>query len=271
MTDDDWQPLPSDDLCARPGESCDLVKKAPPPKTPPAPVPPPPPPAAPAPPDPAAERALAELKQKLAAAAPATSLIATVQHREQRAVRKSKAPPAACAATVVRTTTPGDVLLAEVASAEVAKKEDPPDPRENERWFRTLPETERERLRARWWLAQHRHDGHGLVLRLRLQRALLYGALCFLVLSVLQSMLLGGFAYVPIFVAAGALAAGIAEICKGGRFAYAVAGAAAFVAVMGPGLVAQPLSMVSLMIAAYGMGTIGMDGEMRRSGGFSEK
>ncbi len=270
MTDDDWEPLPSGDLCARPGETCELAKKVPQPTPPP--PPPAPPPAPPAPPDPAAERALAELRQKLAVAAPATSLIATVQHRELRSQRKRKAPPVACAETVVRTTKPADALLAEVQCAEGAKKAgEPPDPREKEAWFRKLPETERERLKARWWLVQHRHDGTGLVLRLRLQRALVYGGLCFFVVSLLQSMLIGGFAYVPIFVAAGALAAGIAEICNGGRIVYAAAGTAAFLAVMGPGVVAQPLSLVGLLIAAYGMGTIGMDGEMRRSGGFPEK
>jgi len=271
-TADDWAPLPSDDLCARPGEACDLVKKTPPPSA------PPPAPVAPAPTTPrdlAAEEALAALKQKLAATAPATSLVATVQHREQRAERRRKAATAAtaCAETIVKTPDVVAPVPDEAPPAEPVQAAGDPDvdPRENEPWFRKLPHTERERLRARWWLGKHRHDGGGVVLRKRLQRAIGYGALCFFVLSLLQSLLMGSFALVPLLTVAGALAAGCAELSGGGRFAYAFAGAAAFVLVMGVEVLMQPLSLTGLMIAAYGMGTIGMDSEMRRSGGFREK
>jgi len=68
-----------------------------------------------------------------------------------------------------------------------------------------------------------------------------------------------------------ALAAGVAELCRGGRFIYAAAGGLAFAAVMGPTVFIQPLSLTSLLLASYGMASIGMDGEMRRSGGFEAK
>lgn len=286
MTDDDWAPLPEGELCQRPGEGVAVPPRAAvaarAPVAPAAPVPAParaPRPAKPAvkPVDPEAERALAALKAKIAAAAPATSLIADVQHRQQREERKRQAvgkvpelvaavvapPSAALPPAPAPAPEPAPEVVIDTAACEV-------DPRELEPWFKQLPASERERLRAQWWLERHRHDGKGLAVRRRLQRALGYGALVFFVLGVLQAMLVGSVALVPMLTAAGAVAGGLAEILGGGRFVYALAGAMAFVAVMGPMVLVQPLSLTSLLIACYGMGAIGMDGEMRRSGGFRD-
>ena len=46
--------------------------------------------------------------------------------------------------------------------------------------------------------------------------------------------------------------------------------AASAVKEIGPGVFLAPFSLMSLMLATYGMGTLGLDGEMRRSGGFRE-
>ena len=284
MTDDDWAPLPEGELCQRPGEGVAVPPRAAvaarAPVAPAAPVQAPSPalaprPAKPAakPVDPEAERALAALKAKIAAAAPATSLIADVQHRQLREERKRQAVgkvPELVAAVVAPPSAspppapaPAPEVVIDTAACEV-------DPRELEPWFKQLPASERERLRAQWWLERHRHDGKGLAVRRRLQRALGYGALVFLVLGLLQALLVGSVALVPMLTAAGAVAGGLAEILGGGRFVYAFAGAMAFVAVMGPMVLVQPLSLTSLLIACYGMGAIGMDGEMRRSGGFRD-
>jgi hypothetical protein len=70
---------------------------------------------------------------------------------------------------------------------------------------------------------------------------------------------------------AGAIAGAIAELCRGDRFVYALCGGLAWACVMGPVLFVQPFVMPGVMLAAYGMGAMGMEGEMRRSGGFADR
>ncbi|MBL9079422.1 MAG: hypothetical protein JNL08_18110 [Planctomycetes bacterium] len=270
---DDWEPLPEAARAAHPGElgagPGRVAEPLPAPAPAPAPAPPRTPPPAPRE-DPAAAAALAQLKQRLASAPPATGFVAELQHREQRAARRRAAAdaPFAAAAGVVRSSLRGaeDVPL----PLELDAVQDH-DPREDEAWFRALPEPERERLRAHWWHERHRDDGRGAQLQRQLGRAVAHGAVLFFVLSLLLVLLLGGLQHVPLLTVAGALAAGAASLCGGGRFVYAVAGAGAFVLVLGPMVLTQPLSVVALMLCAYSMGCLGMDGEMRRSGGFGDR
>ncbi len=258
----DWEPLLEEHRVSHPGEFVAAAE--------PAVVPAPAARAAvPAPaPDPAAVAALQHLQRRLAAAKPATSLVAAVQRREQRLERRLAAAHAAFAeqAKVVQSslTGPQDVPL----PVEFADREADRDPREHEPWFLALPTPDRERLRAYWWHERHRHDGKGVRIRRRVGRAVLHGALVFFVLGLLQILLHGGFAMVPVLTAAGALGAGVAELCGGGRIVYSLAGAGVFVVVLGPMVMLQPLGMVSLMLTTYTMGALGMDGEMQRSGGF---
>lgn len=258
MTDDDWAPLPVDDLGAHPGEKFDLGRRTP---APPAPrVAPTPAPA----PDPEAERMVAAFRRRLAQQPAAGSLIAALQHREQRLHRKQRAAASASLAmTVVRgVASPPSLAVDEVGSDL--------DPRELEPWFQELPHAEQERLRRQWFAHRHRHDGDWRAFWRQLRRAIAHGALLFFVMAVLQSLLLGGFALVLQLTLAGAAAAGIAQACRGDRFLYALCGSLAFVVVQGPTVFVQPLSLCSLLLASYGMAAVGMDREMRTSGGFRE-
>lgn len=263
----DWEPLPEASRWSHPGELGNVPPRGAAP-APPAPVAAEPAPAAaPAPPDPAAEAALRQLQQRLAASKPATTLIAAVQQREHRQQRRRAAAraPFAADATVVHSTLRGpEDVPAPVPAAPPVER----DPREDEVWFRALPPSQQERLKAHWWHERHRHDHGGARLQRRLGRAVLHGALLFGVLSLLLVLLLGGFSLVPKLTAGGALAAGAAELCGGGRYVYSLAGAAVFVLVLGSMVVTQPLLMMALMLTTYSMGCLGMDGEMRQSGGF---
>jgi hypothetical protein len=235
----------------------------------------------PAPPDPAAERALSALKQRLLALGPARSLIAAVQHREQRRQRQQAAAKVqSLQATLVQASAPtpppaapttpaaGPIPPSAGATDGVAADR---DARELEPWFRELPAREQHRLRAVWWEERHRHDHAWIGHRRRLQRAASYGAMVLGGLGLLQSLLVGGFHTVLPLAIAGAFAALVAEAVGGGRFAYAGLGPIAWFVVMGPTLMANPFAMYGVLMAAYGFGAIGMDGEMRRSAGFVDQ
>ncbi len=269
MTDaDDWEPLPEAQRVAHPGELLELRA------APRAPVPEPPPLAPPPPRDPVAEQALRYLETRIAKGKQATSLVAEVLHRERRVERRAKRQQQAVAAherAAAAVVTSQEPEAKTTAAVEFDTRAADKDPRETEPWFADLPRPVQERLRTHWWHERHHDDDAGVRLRKRLGRALMHGAGLFLVLSVLQAPLMGGFGLVPPLTAAGALGAMVAEVCGGGRVLYAVAGAGAFTVVMGVAVFVQPLGMMSLMLAAYGMGTLGMDGEMRRSGGFEAK
>jgi hypothetical protein len=279
MTADDWEPLPPEQLCRHPGELAAPPAAAAParpaaqPSASPSPPSPPssPPPAAP---DPAAEHALFALKQRLQQKGKGRSLIAEVQHREQRQQRQQAARGvASLQATLVRLEVPAAPPPAPPPPPECAVDERASDldARELEPWFLELPPGERQRLRTVWWQERHRDDHALQGLRRRLQRAASYGAMVLGGLGVLQSLMLGGLHTVLPLAVLGAIAAVIAELGGGGRFLYAALGPVAWVAVMGPIVLVTPFAMPGVLLAAYGFGAIGMDGEMRRSAGFADQ
>lgn len=282
---DDWEPLPTDHLASHPGEFAPLDKvvgRAP---------------SAPetravaatepkrspagggagvkaadsarataAPADPAAERALQQLKARLAKAPPPTSLIAEVQRREakqERRQRAARAPQLVGSAPLVVEGLPTVPLP-------VAYQQGPDgrDPREDEPWFADLPPAEQQRLHQQWALERVRFDSIGLVRRRQLLRVMVSGALVSFVFALLQVLLLGGFGYVPLLTAGGAVAAGAAQACGGGRFAFAAAGGFVYMLIMVPVILVNPYALTGVMLAGYGMGAVGMEEEMRRSGGF---
>lgn len=295
--EDDWAPLPPDQLALHPGELA--ARDAAPPV---APVPPGPAspspgepklavvaaPAAPAseaaPPDAEALRALAALQQRIAAAPAAHDFVSAVlqrerqQQRQQRraaakatAAARAAAPrpdDASAAAAVDGVATAATSTVMAPAAAGPAPEPDA-DPREHEPWFLDLPEPEQRRLRGLWLAKRRRFGDEGAKRRRRLQRVVGYGAGLFGFLALLQAPLMGLGLVLPL-AGAGALAAGVADLCGGGRFVFSFCGAIAFVAVQGPMVFVQPFGIMSLLIACYGLGTIGMDGEMRRSGGFGD-
>ncbi|MCC7398281.1 MAG: hypothetical protein IT455_14530 [Planctomycetes bacterium] len=294
-TEDDWAPLPPDQLQMHPGELAARVaasSPAPVPLAPAATSPAEPKPAglaAPAaakcvqvPPDPEALRALAALQQRLAAAPAADDFVSAVLQRERRQQQKQRRAMAKATAAVapVATAGPAAVVAPDAAAAIPAAPAVAPaaaapaapvdvDARELEPWFQELPEPEQQRLRRTWSAKRQRFGDEGAKRRRRLQRVVVYGLGLFGFLALLQAPLMGLGLVLPL-AGAGALAAGVADLCGGGRFVFSFCGAIAFVAVQGPMVLVQPFGIMSLLIACYGLGTIGMDGEMRRSGGFGD-
>jgi hypothetical protein len=94
------------------------------------------------------------------------------------------------------------------------------------------------------------------------------GALVMFLLSLAQALLVGGFHLVLPMTAAGAVAAGVAKACGGGRYGFSLAGGAAYASQMIPTILGNPFVLSGLLMAVYGMGLIGMGEEMRRTGGF---
>lgn len=285
MTDlNDWEPLPSEHLAAHPGEfvesgqpgmraPADSWSEGPASPAEPSPAKPPRATTRPSvtrrsgkPLDPAAERALQRLKAKLQKARASRSLIAEVQRREEKQERRQRAgrAPQLAASGPVVVATPAVASLA----VDYAQGHDGRDLREESPWFLDLPKGEQERLHRQWATERVRFSGVAAVRRRHLQRVIAHGALVSFVFAVLQVLLLGGFGYVPILTAAGAAAAGVAQVCRGDRFVFALAGGFAYAAVMLPVFLTNPYALTGVMLAAYGMGTVGMEEEMRRSGGF---
>lgn len=272
--DDDWAPLPPDTVDLPGGDA-----KATPAARPSTPLPKTLPPALPrapadrphAPPTPAevaaGDRALQDLLQRLV-------------HRERTAdpVRRALAHAArkqALAAPLVpaaATTAAAPEPLAASTHAAVQYDGDR-DPREDEPWFAHLPAAARQRLRDTWHRERHRFDGRSGNYWRDVRRAALQGAFVFLLLALLQAPMLGSLGPLPALTLAGAVAGAVARLGHGGRFAFALAGAAAFLLVMGPSLgssLVQPLGLTSVLLASYGMGLLGIDREMQRSGGFDD-
>ena len=283
---DDWEPLPADHLASFPGEFVPLAKvQAPAPAAPAASAALPAVPkvgspgsasmakgtgpakaaAVAAPVDPAAELALQQLKARLAAAPPPQSLIAEVQRREARQERKQRAarsPQLAGSAPLVLAELPNVPLP-------VAYQQgfDGRDPREDEPWFADLPSAEQQRLHQQWALERVRFDSIGLVRRRQLLRVMASGALVSFVFALLQVLLLGGFGYVPLLTAGGAVACGAAQVCGGGRFAFAAAGGFVYMLIMVPVILGNPYALIGVMLASYGMGAVGREDGKRRAGG----
>lgn len=240
--------------------------------------------------DPAAEQALLALKAKIAQRPAAKSLIAQVQNREEKQARKQERRQRAADAPQLAATVPGRLRAAAEpvgpAPAEPAPKGPAPaglpvcstgpddelplrDPREDETWFRGLPEAEQQRLVAAWSLRRERmkleRPGQLRVRRDRFVSALLAFAVVWLFgsgsywLATVGSAILTGIAWQnlpacrfrdPI------LACVVYGLCQALAFLVSTD------TVLHPGLVMDVLLLVPMA------GLLGFSGEMRRTGGF---
>ncbi|MFT4511918.1 MAG: hypothetical protein ACI91B_000601, partial [Planctomycetota bacterium] len=214
------------------------------------------------------EKMVRELQDRVAKAGPGNSLITQIQHREMRTKRKQHA-----ARKVV------DQLTATCVVGELPPQPEPVlelskkcevDPRQLEGWFQELPEPEQARLRQMWFDVRHKFDDSGQIYRTRLKRAIGYGALAFFCMAVLMVGLAGGFMLVPGMTIAGAIAGAAAHLFGGGRFVYAGCGLIAYLSVVAPFFGRNPFLLYGALLSAFVMGAIGMDGEMRRSAGYSK-
>jgi hypothetical protein len=151
----DWEPLSADELAQRPGERAaqSPAKQSPAKQSPVNPAPPKE--TAPAA-NPDGERLLQELKARIAQAPPSKSLIDEVMHREQRARRQQRAAGAeqlAGCKPVQSAVAVKDLPL----DVDFDAGEHGRDAREDQAWFKDLPEDERKRLQEAW--AQKRVKG----------------------------------------------------------------------------------------------------------------
>jgi hypothetical protein len=209
---------------------------------------------------------LRELQERVAKAGPGNSLISHMQHREMRAKRQQQAARKAekqLAATCVA----GDLSPEPESVIEMSRERDA-DPREFDGWFQQLPEVEQARLRQIWFDERHKFDDSGQIYRTRLKRAISYGAVAFFSMSVILMGLAGDFTMMLSMTFAGAVAGATAHVLGGGRFVYSGCGLAAYVCVMGTMTQGNPFLLYGSLLAAFVMGVIGMDGEMRRSAGY---
>ena len=141
------------------------------------------------------------------------------------------------------------------------------DPRELEAWFQELPEAEQARLRAVWARQRHRFDFAGKAARTRLLRAAAFGAAMFVCNGFLMVLLNGDLWRCLLYAPVGA-AAGLLGQCMGGlRFHYMAAGALGFSVVEGANVLANPIMLYGLLFAISSMALVGLDREMRMSGG----
>lgn len=264
--EDDWAPLSDEQLAQRPGEfESPVVFQETPTK-------------AKAPVAPLRERGpdkpltarqekmLRELQERVAKAGPGTSLIAQVQQREQRTLRKQQAAKKVTE-QLEATCVVGELPAEPEPVLELSKQADA-DPRELEPWFQELPENERERLRQAWHDERHKFDNTGEIALARLQRAACYGALAFFCMGILMVLLVGGFFLIPAMTFAGAVAGAGAQLLGGGRFLYAGCGLIGYFCVLGPYVLGNPFLLYGALLVAFVMGAVGMDGEMRRSAGY---
>lgn len=274
MTDDDWQPLPPELVVGHPGEFAVVDKRqavaAPASKPADEPASKPArqrPNTPPAPPDANAERALQALAAKLAAAPPARSLIACAQHRQQKVLRQQAAAAQPDLAATIVTAAPPTEPAPVVAYAAGPNSR---DEREDSEWFLALPIKERERLAAVWRAERERFTREPELRHKRLQRAAAHGACVFFIVGLLAAFLTGSWSVIAKLTIAGSIAGLLAAVCGGGRIRYAIAGAATSLLVLGSAVIGNPFLLYLLLASAYGMAAVGMEVEMRRSGGFRD-
>jgi hypothetical protein len=262
MTDDDWAPLPEQQLCNRPGEGVDVAKRViavPPSPVPPAPV------AAPrtAADEAVAERAIAALKAKIAAAPPAKSLVAEAQHREQRATRKHRA---AASSELAALHVQGEDPTAKPV-VEYAADADGRDEREESEWYRALPAKEQERLHGAW-AGKREHAASSATGQRRIGNRRFVAAL-----AVFAAALVLGTGAMWHATVGAAIACGFWwRHTRADRFndplravgCMFVMHAVAMLAHRTPN---QVLWMDCIFVVAFAA-LVGFDGEMRRSGGF---
>ena len=266
--EDDWAPLTPEQLAMRPGEAEEerpgttlaaQLKRTP--------VTPLPERKVNKAPNPRGEAMLRELQARLAKAGPGDSLIAHLQHREERVARKQQAAQRA-AGQLAATCVAGELPPEPAPVVEIAKQSDL-DVRELEPWFLDLPKIEQERLRSAWHAERHKFDHTGKAFRRRMRRAMVLAGMVFFIDGVFMG-LFTGFAIFLRFLIAGPLAGGLAQLIGGGRFSFALCGGLGFVAAMGSAMLSSPMVLYGLLLAAFGMAAIGMDGEMRRSAGYHD-
>ncbi|MFO1077727.1 MAG: hypothetical protein U1E73_08370 [Planctomycetota bacterium] len=269
---DDWAPLATDQHVNHPGEVVEIQKKvapiAPPPEPPPEPPPLPSPPANPRVDDPEAQKALRELRQRIAAAGRSQSLVAAVQQRDDRARRQQRAARVLENHSVVESELrPADVPLA-VDFAEGAEGR---DPREEEAWFRDLPPPARQRLTAVWEAERaretRRRRGGGKGFR----RACIHGAILAALVGTVMSLMTPALVRPLVLTVLGGLGAGCAQAFGAGRFHYAILGTGAFLACYATEMWNNPFALYGALLMGFGFGTLGMEAEMRRTGGFENE
>ncbi len=259
MTEDDWAPLPAERLCERPGDVVDLTPRKPKP-----PAPPPPPP--PAPPDPAAERALAELKQRIARQPAATSLIAQAGRDEQRAARRMKAAgDARLAATLAHA---DDAQAQPVVEYDAGT--DGRDSREESEWFRALPPAEQERLHTSWAGKRSQAIDSAVGQRTHRNRRFVAAVVVFV-----AAMFLGTGAFWHATIAAGIVCGIWWRHASPDRFLDPLRALGCLYAMHAIAMVAQQRFVTgpfwdSILVCAFAA-LIGFDGECRRSGGFDAR
>lgn len=210
----------------------------------------------------AAQQLVRALQEKADARGPSGSLVAALRRREAREAR-GRAARAAAAATVDAAP---DGAEARASAFDVGSGSEV-DPRELEAWFQELPEAEQARLRAVWARQRHRFDFAGKAARTRLLRAAAFGAAMFVCNGLLMVLLTGDLWRCLLYAPVGA-AAGLLGQCMGGlRFHYMAAGALGFSVVEGANVLANPIMLYGLLFAISSMALVGMDREMRMSGG----
>lgn len=268
--EDDWAPLTEEQLAMRPGEvedaqcvgdfrahrSSESAVSAELAETP-----------TEIPVDPRAEQMMRDLQARVAKAGPGSSLIAQVQHREQRVARKQKAAKRV-AVQLAATCVVGAAPKEPEPVFEIAKQSDM-DERELEPWFQELPEDERGRLRESWTRERHKFDYTGKAARRRMLRAACYGTLCFVSVGLMMGVLFWDLMVLLRCTLVGPIAGVIAQLLGGGRFSYGLMGLVGFVAAMGSGIM-MPFSFYGMMFCISTMAAVGLDGEMRRSAGYRD-
>ena len=275
---DDWAPLPEEKMILHPGE---LVESEPEPQAGPlagaalsipsvyAPQ------AVVAQPDPAAdpaadptERAVAELKARIAATAPAQSFVAEVVHRQERKERQQRAASAvraADAAVMKGGKQPRDPLPIEYDAGLHGR-----DPREEEAWYKVLPAAERERLQAAW--AQKRQHAVSDIATQRRYRNRRFVA----ALIVFATVIITGTGSQWAATAGGGICSGIWwRHARPDRILDPLRALACFfglhmTAMAAHGTFSPLLFMDAVLLIGFAT-IVGFDGEIRRTGGFDSK
>jgi hypothetical protein len=216
-------------------------------------------------PDPPAAAAWRALQQRIAAAGPASTFVAAVQRRADRAARQRAAARAPSAAAELRRS-----ALVEPAGLPAPLAVAPPvdrDQREDEAWFRALPAAEQTRLRAVWaGRRQRQADCLGVQRRNHNRRTVAAVGIG------LAVALLGTGGAWPATVGAGVLCGIWWRHVSADRFrdpvlAVVCLGACHLVAALVHGQAPTGLFLDAILVVAFAA-VVGFDGEMRRTGGF---
>ena len=219
-------------------------------------------------PDHVAEQAMRELSAHVAHTEPSTSLVSQVMHREENKERQQRAANAvrAADAAVAERKQPRDPLPIEYEAGAHGR-----DTREEEKWFKSLPAAEQERLHAAW--AQKRRQALANIdRRSRYRNRRLVAALL-----VFAAVVLTGTG-IKLAATAGA------GICCGIWWRFAAPdryrdplralacffGAHTIAAVAHGGSLSPSLFLDAVLIVGFST-IVGFDGEMRRSGGLDSK